>query len=365
MSKNPFKFGTIVDGPYFINRGEEIKKISALLSSENHLIITGPRRYGKSSLVLKAISALKRPVIAVDLQLVTGTADLAAQLLKRLYRVYTAQRVKQFIRRFRVIPTLSVNPVTGSVDLSFQAGTDGIPLVEDVLDLFEKISKPGKKLLVILDEFQEAASLDQELIRHMRSIMQHHKNINYIFLGSQESMIRDIFEKKRSPFYHFGLIMHLGKIPENDFAGFLTRGFKGLCMYPEKTTREILSLTACHPYYTQQLAYVVWEKLSRPVEEKIVMEDAIREIIHMHELDYERIWNNFNKTDKKMLIGLSFSELSPLSEAFYRRFDIGAPSTAFSSLKRLSAGGYITRPAHIYEIDDPFFKIWLLERREK
>jgi AAA+ ATPase superfamily predicted ATPase len=121
MIRNPFKFGTIVDDPFFINRKEEIKRISSILDSENHLIITAPRRFGKSSLVFKTISQSARPVISVDLQLVTGTSDLAAQLLKRIYRVYTTQKLKQFIKQFRVIPTLSLNPVTGSPDISFQA----------------------------------------------------------------------------------------------------------------------------------------------------------------------------------------------------------------------------------------------------
>jgi len=65
------------------------------------------------------------------------------------------------------------------------------------------------------------------------------------------------------------------------------------------------------------------------------------------------------------LIGLYSSDLSPLSEAFYRHVDIGASSTAFSSIRRLAAEGYIARTANKYEIDDPFFKIWLKQRREE
>jgi AAA+ ATPase superfamily predicted ATPase len=51
--KNPFKFGTIVDEPYFTNRTNEIKKVKSILESENHLIIIGPRRFGKSSQIQK------------------------------------------------------------------------------------------------------------------------------------------------------------------------------------------------------------------------------------------------------------------------------------------------------------------------
>ncbi len=70
--KNPFKFGTIVDEPYFINRKKEIAKVLSLLGSENHLVVISPRRFGKSSLIFKTVKMVNRPVIAVDMQLVTS-----------------------------------------------------------------------------------------------------------------------------------------------------------------------------------------------------------------------------------------------------------------------------------------------------
>jgi DNA-binding IclR family transcriptional regulator len=54
-----------------------------------------------------------------------------------------------------------------------------------------------------------------------------------------------------------------------------------------------------------------------------------------------------------------------LMEAFFRKYNIGASSTAFSSLKRLLRNGYITKNGNRYEIDDPFFSLWIKERREK
>jgi hypothetical protein len=39
VRKNPFKFGSIVEEPYFLNRVEEIRKVNAILNSANHLII--------------------------------------------------------------------------------------------------------------------------------------------------------------------------------------------------------------------------------------------------------------------------------------------------------------------------------------
>jgi uncharacterized protein len=365
MQKNPFKFGSIVDEPYFTNRTSEIIKVKSILNSENHLIIISPRRFGKSSLVQKVVSQVNRPVITLDLQLVTSPIDLAAQLLKRVYRVFPFEKVRQFVRNFRIIPTISINPVTNGVDISFQPDSHPMPLIEDVLNLLEQLSSRKEKLIVVIDEFQEVTRIDKHLMAQMRSVMQQHKKVNYVFLGSQESLIREIFEKKKSPFYHFGMILPLGKIPQTDFETYLNERLGLVTTKPEILTQRILEITNCHPYYTQQLAFVVWEKTLQKVDRTLIVDEAVQELLSMHELDYERLWANLNKTDKKILIGLSLSKATPLSEAFYRKFEIGAASTAFSSLKRLSLDGYITKLGSVFEIDDPFFCLWLKQRREE
>jgi AAA+ ATPase superfamily predicted ATPase len=363
MIKNPFKFGSIVNDPYFTNRTAEIGQVTAVLNSSNHLILISPRRYGKSSLVYKVIQTLHRPVIAIDLQLITSVEDMASQLLKRIYRIYPAERIKQFIRNFRIIPTVSLNPVTNEVDIAIQPSSPDFPMLEDVLNLIEKLSSEKKRVIVVMDEFQEVGRLDTNLVRQLRSVVQHHQHVNYVFLGSQESMIREIFEKKKSPFYHFGFLLTLSKINRSDFRNYLESGLR---LQREKSVAiadDILDFTKCHPYYTQQLAFSAWEILSDNPESENSARQAIDEIIQIHDMDYERLWGTFNNTDKKLLIGMSESGLTPLSEAFYRKYDMGSPSTVFSSLKRIMKNGYITKLEKKYEIDDPFFSRWIAERR--
>ena len=362
--KNPFKFGTIVDEPYFINRKKEIDRVVSILSGANHLVVISPRRFGKSSLIFKAVRRLERPVIYIDLQLMTSPSDMAAQVLKRIYRIYPAQKIRQHIKRFRIVPSLSLNPVSGNIEVSFMPGTDFLPVLEDVLNLAEKISTEARKIILIFDEFQDAAKMDPDLLKQMRAVMQHHVMVNYVFLGSQESLIREIFQKKKSPFYHFGMVMNLLKIDRSEFHLFLTEGLAQICQEPDRVADEILAVTRSHPYYTQQLAFVVWEKGAAGTTGEAMVNEAVEDIIQEHDMDYERIWLNFNKTDRKVLLGISLSDLQPLSDAFNRMWDVGASSTAFSSLKRLVTSGFIIRTDR-YELDDPFFSRWLIKRRER
>lgn len=362
--ENPFKFGSIVDEPYFTNRTKEIEQVSSVLNSPNHLILISPRRYGKSSLIFKVIKTIKRPVIAADLQLMTSVEDFAAQLLKRIYREFPSEKIRQLIKNFRVIPTISVNPITNAVDVSFQpTATSSFLQLEDVLNTIERLSDKKKRSIVILDEFQEAARLDSNLYRQLRTIMQHHRNINYIFLGSQESMIREIFEKKRSPFYHFGYLLTLDRITQEDFSAYLEKRLIQKADKAKNLAEGILDFTRCHPYYTQQLAFIVWEKIRETGLPGNIIEAAVNEIILTHDMDYERIWAGFNKTDKKLMVGMAESDISPLTTAFYTRYGISATSTVYSSIKRMMANGYITMENKNYVIDDPFFVLWITKKR--
>lgn len=364
MPDNPFKFGSIVNDPYFINRKDEIIKVKNVLKSSNHLILISPRRFGKSSLIFKVIGQLNRPVISLDMQLITSLEDFSAQLLKRVYRIFPFEKIKQYIRNFQIIPSVAINPVTSEVDISFQPGMSTLPMIEDVLNLIEKLSNQKKKIIVALDEFQEIIRIEKGFDSKLRSVIQHHQNVNYIFLGSQESLIKEIFEKKKSPFYHFGLLMPLGKIPCEEFLDYVEKGLRLVTNDHKELSEEITRFTGCHPYYTQQLAYLVWDLKSRKRGVSSPVDQAIDEMVQNHDIDYERLWNSLNTTDKKILIGLSLSQLPPLSEAFNQKYRIGASSTTYSSLKKLMVSGFIIRNEKTYEIDDPFFSYWLKKRRD-
>ena len=220
-------------------------------------------------------------------------------------------------------------------------------------------------MVVVLDEFQEIFRIDKRLDRVLRSIMQNHQHINYIFSGSSESMIREIFENKKSAFYHFAYLMPLKRIREEEFSQFLIESFGKKRGQSKSISNEILLETSAHPYYTQQLAFIVWEILSRSGYSSDIIQKAVNEILQNHDHDYERLWHGFNRTDMKVLIGLSDSDLEPLSNAFSMKYEAGPESTVYSSLQRLSRKGIVVKQVKSYTIDDPFFRKWIVLRRNR
>ena len=350
---NPFKFGVLVDNEFFTDRTNELKEVQRTLNSENHLILISPRRFGKSSLVAKAVKASGRPCISLNMQNLLSVDDFASKLLRELFHLYPMERIKHLMTHFRFIPTVSTNLMTNGIDVSFQPVTDMMVLLEDAMALVEKVSREENKLVVVFDEFQEILNIRKGLDKQLRSIMQEQEHLNYILLGSQESMMTEIFERKKSPFYHFGKLMHLDKIPYTDFKEYI------VTRLPLKEqdklndiVEKILAFTRLHPYYTQQLSAQVWDMMTYDKLVDGVVEEAINNIIRTHDLDFERLWLNFNRTDRSIMISLS-KKTNPLQNRQV------ATSTSFSSIKRLMKNGYVIR-LNDYEIEDPFFKEWII-----
>jgi len=82
---NPFSYGTIVRSPYFFNRHDECRRIVSTLSGGNNLVLFAPRRFGKTSLVLRAVDELeKENYTLIDCQVYNAhLASLGADEISR------------------------------------------------------------------------------------------------------------------------------------------------------------------------------------------------------------------------------------------------------------------------------------------
>jgi AAA+ ATPase superfamily predicted ATPase len=321
--------------------------------------LISPRRYGKTSLINKAVVSLGRPTIFLNLQLVTSVSDFATELLKRILSVYKIEKIKHFFKNFRFVPTISLSPVSNTFDISFAPTSSAKPILEDVLTLIEALGKKGQKPIVIFDEFQEIRAIDKSLDKQLRSVIQHHQHINYVFMGSQESLMQEIFERKKSPFYHFGTLQSLGVIPYSDFEVFLKDGFS---LFHKKQAgtiaKNILSFTQQHPYYTQMLAFHYFNALLH--NKRSTMQDVVKSIIREHDIDYERLWMSLNLKDRELILELIYLEKGLRTVKSHNI----PTSTRYSAYKRLLINGYLVQTKEGYKVEDPFFATWIVDKRE-
>jgi hypothetical protein len=367
MKENPFRYGTVVTGEYFTNREEEIKEISNELISGQSIILISPRRYGKTSIIINVVNKIKCPYIKFDMQLITDELDLGNSLIRKTLSLNKFEKIKYLLKNLRIQPAVQYNPVTEEVAVVFNSGEKNVATyLEDALELPQKVAKSLKKRLVIIfDEFQEIRKISKNLEKKMRAIFQYHIDVSYVFIGSQEHMIRDIFENKNNPFYKFGKQIQLNEISHDKIKSFIIERFSSRGIDATETVNEILKITNGHPYYTQQLCHEIFIVCDKKTLHMGFVEKAIGNILSNHNVDYQKWWNDFDKTEKKIMIGICSGTQNPTSGEFISKYNIKSASTSGSALKRLLERGILVKKnGESYSIEDPFWEKWLTLNRE-
>ena len=269
-----FVYGMSVGGENFTDRVKETARLKLNFENGMNTILISPRRMGKTSLVKKAMSEVSNSsikLVYMDIYDCRSEYDFynrfASVLLKE-----TASRTSQVvdnIRQFlvRVSPKISFSPEPLS-EISFSLGiTPKEYQPEEILNLPEVIAKEkGFHIVVCIDEFQQIGELPDSLTvqKRMRSIWQHQENVSYCLFGSKKHLMTNLFQSKRMPFYQFGEMMYLGRIPTEDWVRFIVARFEkyGKHLSPELAER-ICSTVDGFSSYVQQLA---WNLLAETTE---------------------------------------------------------------------------------------------------
>jgi hypothetical protein len=370
--KNPFNYLQFAKGDQFYDRREILLDLrSRFLSGQTNVVIYGPRRYGKSSLVAELAEQLEKAgIICFTFDMVKmATVGLfaeayATRLYQRLAPVRSGVRqIAEFFKRLR--PKLTIGS-DGEAGFTFDAvpGGMGPEELSEVLDLPQRLSD-GKRILIIMDEFQEVESLlpDCGFERVMRSVIQAHRNVSYIFLGSRYHLLRRMFTDHARPFYKSAITMMLDKPPLEESIAFVASRFEsaGKVISPE-AARRLVGRVANIPYYIQQLGFETFRLIDEDGRTEATVEDvdaAYGKLSGFNRDQYEQAMLSFSVAQKQLLIALSREETKEFDAEYRSRHGLGAPSTVNSAKKKLVEDGYIEHVGGMCCISDPLFAGYL------
>ncbi len=374
--ENPFVYGKVVRGEAFADREEEIAALLADIESGQNVIIFSPRRYGKTSLILEVLDRTKdRGLLTVYLDLfkVTSVETFIVAYAREIARLYRGgiRSVLQKVRDLlpRLVPKVVIKGERANVELEFEFDPRGEkPILLD--DLFEAVEtvcmRQRKRGVVVFDEFQELANWDvrQQVERQMRSHFQGHHSVAYVFLGSKRRLMQEIFQNRNRPFYRFGEHVTLGKIPEERFATFLEGRFNGTGhRVDQEVIREILTVTENHPYYTQLLCHILWDRLSPSgVLATEAVASGVDEVFLREAHAFHDLWDMLPLKARQLLITLaheSNSDVQIYSTDFLLKYRLGPASSVQRAMARLLAEEILEKENGGFQFTDVFFRRWV------
>ncbi len=367
---NPFHYGTVVKEPYFFDRQAEKERIIRTLIAGNNLVLYSPRRYGKTSLVMKVIDELTSmdyTCIYFDFMTIYSRESFIEGYTKNIYnRLKNPQKlintVVQYIKGIR--PVLTFDSI-GNPRLSIEFLEPKISdkTLEEVIDLPAKLVD-NKKLIIIMDEFQDIYKLNGENFeRLLRSKIQHQTDVNYLFMGSRTHILQDMFNNRNRPFYNSAFSMILGPLPKAETIRFLIGRFAASDIkIDEETASHLISQAGNIPYYIQFLASEIWQYCI--LQSKIVTPDIVNlcaeRIIDLKGDYYFELFDRVTAYQKKLLKTLAIDNQNVFSADYANRFHLSAASSTQKALNGLIKMGIIEKHENYYLFDDPFFKQYLL-----
>ena len=374
---NPFKFGSVVTGSDFADRRRELAELARELGDGQHLFLLSPRRYGKTSLILSLLDRLRSRgllVAYVDVFRTTTPAQLLELMAQTILRAAEPRPDKLLRLAMDVLGRLRPQVGTDSAGrptLSLDIGSSPqshLALQEEVLTLPERLATKRKhRLILALDEFQEMQRFPRAgLEKAMRSHFQQHRQVSYLFAGSRQSALQDMVTRERSPFYKFGRFMHLGPIPQEEFAPFLEERFRrGRLRVSAEVLDAILAAADDVPYNVQRLCHQVWAACVGRVE-RVAEKDigkAIAVIVSQEAPYFSAAWEGLSLHQRQVLQAIAGSGgRSVFAGGFLSAHRLGSHSSMQTSLRRLLKEQVLLKVDGEYRIADPFFREWIGSR---
>jgi hypothetical protein len=373
---NPFTFGDLAFDESFTDREDEVRELAADMRNGQNVLLYAPRRYGKSSLVLRAAQDALREKVLVgycDLMRTPTKERFAAALAKTIYADIASpvdqalEKAASLFRGLRIVPSMEVDPTDGSLRFGFAAGRrkqDIDETIERLLELPAELAAERKRRVVlVLDEFQEVVALDRQFPNLMRAVFQAQPEVGHVYLGSKRHVLERIFNDKNEPFWRSAKRLEIGPIAPAKFAPFLRERFVSTGKaIDDAAIDRLLGATGGHPYATQELAYATWEGTldggSAGADE---VEAALLKVLRAEHNHFAQLWDEAPRSQRLTLLALADDPVSAVYSADYHsRHHLPANPTLQTALKTLLTKELIGRGDDgVYRIVEPFFAEWL------
>jgi AAA+ ATPase superfamily predicted ATPase len=370
---NPFDYGGPVSGNEFAGREHEVQAVLSRLQDHIGIVVTAPRRYGKSSLIKQASEKLAKlapapAIVHVNLLQAGSMSTASGLLLRSLYRApggswhRLKNVVPSFLRRLRVQPSTTFD-ASGNPTFSFSpslAAEDLSRVVDDVYEILDEIGAKRPAVL-FLDEFQASTDLDEHLPRRLKALADQHRNVSLVLAGSKQHVMESLVLAQSAPLYNMLERIALGPIPEEEWVPFLLERAR-IARKPfatESSARGLYAVAGPVPFDVQQLAYEAFNQAAKKIDGDSVA-TALTELVRHHASDYATSFESLSAGRRRVLKALAIgTEVTTGSSQFATQVGLSDATSVRKALNQLREAELIVQREGQYAVDDPFFAAWL------
>ena len=330
-------FGT----QYFCDREEETKRILSNIRGGQSTILTAPRRIGKTALIYHVLDKIPSGTKGIYFDILPTENmsgflnELASAIIRNVpEKKGTGRKIWDFIKSLR--PEVSFDMLTGSPQVSFTLKDNEINF--QIETIFSFLEKQDEKYVIAIDEFQQILKYpEKNTDAWLRTLIQKLKNVIFIFAGSQQHLLNEMFTIPSRPFYNSASLLKINKINREKYKTFIRKQFtsNGRTL-EDKTIDNIIVWADCHTYYVQLICNRIFLTGVIKIEEKTWKEEAGR-LLKEQEPVFFNYRNMLTQPQWDLLkaAALEGELYKPTGMDFILKYSLGNPSTVLRSLEAL------------------------------
>lgn len=370
MINNPFILYGYESEEYFCDRKDETSQLLRLIENGNNVALIAPRRIGKTGLIenLYHLPKVRKKyyTFLIDIYATKNMEDMVMAMGSSMVsslRPWGAKVMRKFTDVLASIRSGISFDYMGNPSWNVEVGDIHTPRVT-LEEIFQYIESADKPCIVAIDEFQSVSQYpDGNAEALLRTFVQHCRNANFIFAGSQRSMMAEMFNSPARPFYQSTSMMNLDCIPMEKYCLFAQNHFKTA----DKTLPAIVFQAVYQRFegvtwYVQRVMNELFAISSPGSNSTAEMIDlAISNILRANEFNYQSMLFQLPPKQKMVLVAISKAGKATAitSAEFIRRWHLPSTSSVQSAIKGLLEKGFVTSTLGVYEVYDKFFSMWL------
>lgn len=366
---NPFLVVGYFSPDYFCDREAETAKIISALDNGRSISLISPRRFGKTGLIHHAfhrISQEHKNTVCIYFDI------FSTQNLSDFVRVFaqsvlgqmdsnvdkTIKKFAAFFKSFR--PVLSYNSLSGQPEISVKIEHETAS--NSLQEIFDYLSQSHKTCYIAIDEFQQIAEYPEKGTEALlRSYIQFLPNVRFIFSGSRQHLMSEMFLSAKRPFYQSTQIMLLDAIDKNAYFDFAKSHFqKNGFILSKECFDNIYERFDGHTWYVQSILNRLYE-YRQNIDSIDLITRTLLELIEENSYSYQELLNAYSVVQVSLLTAIAKEKVVKQinSGDFILKYQFKNSSSVNRALQKLVDNELVYKSEKGFIVYDRFLSLWL------